>query len=108
MMLRQTVLRLPARAQARAMSSVPSNVQQWIDDMKSRPPQVDVDVIEAGRASKLRTTLPLQNEAAGANVDSGFLPKGHNLIYWQPRAFMDELAADGTSTVSSTHSTRPV
>ncbi|BEJ13997.1 hypothetical protein CspHIS471_0311710 [Cutaneotrichosporon sp. HIS471] len=100
MMLRQTLLRLPrpAVAHARAMSSIPANVQKWIDDAKSRPPQVDVDVIEAGRAAKLRTTLPLQNEAAGLAEEGGFLPKGHNLIYWQPSAFMDQLAADGTST----------
>jgi hypothetical protein len=102
MMLRQTLLRLPAaRRQARAMSSVPANVQTWIDDMKSRPPQVDVDSIDAGRATKLRTTLPLQNESAGANIEGGFLPKGHNLIYWQPSGFMEDLAPDGTSTVST-------
>ncbi|GMK59206.1 hypothetical protein CspeluHIS016_0702210 [Cutaneotrichosporon spelunceum] len=99
-MLRQTLLRLPrpAAAQSRCMSSVPANVQKWIADAKARPPQVDVDVIEAGRAAKLHTTLPLQNEAAGMATEGSFLPKGHNLVYWQPGAFMDQLAADGTST----------
>lgn len=107
-MLRQSLLRLPRAASAhyaapaRCMSST---VEKWIADMKSRPAAVDVDTVHKNRAEKLRETLPLTQDnmsAGSANVAlaDGFLPKGHNLIYWQPQDYMDNLAADGTSTVS--------
>lgn len=111
-MLRQSLLRLPRAATGRyALPSIPArslstgSVDSWIADMKSRPPHVDVDTILAERATQLLRTLPLQQNdmAAGSGSDAaagGKLPKGHNLIYWQPEDFLDNLAADGTSTVS--------
>lgn len=67
--------------------------------MTSRPPTVDKDVIAHSRADQLLRTLPTRGMATGSVEDGGLLPKGHHMVYWQPEAWLENLAPDGTSTV---------
>lgn len=69
--------------------------------MTTRPPTVEGDVLHRGRADQLLRTLPTRSMSKGSAEEGGLLPKGHHMVYWQPEAWMEDLAPDGTSTVSS-------
>lgn len=85
---------------ARAQST--SAAQEWIKDMTSRAPTVSKDDIDTLRASQFKNTIPTDAKAPAAyGVSKGDeLPKGMHLIYFSPTDKFEDLAKDGTSTVS--------
>lgn len=88
---------LAARAQSTSAAA-----QEWIKDMTARPATVSNDDFDTLRASQFKNTIPAPKEApANYGVGKGDeLPKGMHLIYFSPTDHFDDLAKDGTSTVS--------
>jgi hypothetical protein len=85
--------------QVRHMSyQAPPALQKWATELASLPVDVSTENMASGRALQLLRTLPTR--AGTADALYGNLPKAFHLIYFQPNAWLNELAADGTTTVS--------
>ena len=96
----------------RCLSTASDEIDAWMRDMTARPPVIVSDYLDHQRATHLRNTLPTRFGSASSKLrlasstpyEAGFpLPHAHHLAYFQPQSILDQLGADGSSTVCSHH-----
>lgn len=86
-------------------SSSPSPaLSTWIDQLTSSSPTFATDHIDGSRALQLIRTLPTRlgrttHPDSAVSLVGHELPKAHHLVYFQPDTRLDQLGADGSTTV---------
>lgn len=94
-----------------ASTAAPPNITTWINHLTSQAPSIRHDIVDPHRLLQLQKTLPTRNGPL-ALVDSlntfrhgAQMPNGHHLVLFQPETALNNLGADGSSTVSWSDST---
>lgn len=109
--LRTSALRYPlpdpVQSVQRCLHTVPPErpppaLQDWINEITSRPPTIHYDSFDSLRASQLIRSLPTRQhlESIDARARDGHaLGAGHHMIYFQPETMLCDLGPDGSSPV---------
>ena len=79
----------------------PPNLQRWITEITSRPPETHTDTLDPLRAAQLLRSLPTRQYLDAVSVGDGDnLAQGSHMVYFQPETMLKDLGYDGSSPVS--------